>query len=80
MKKYRSLWCMSTTNHNILYFPAIPGTFLLNTGISLWKAQFTLARRGLAEEFALNPEQHRDPAPVPDLPKSLVPGPNVYKT
>jgi hypothetical protein len=25
MKKYRSLWYKSTTNHNILYFLSIPG-------------------------------------------------------
>ncbi len=52
MKKYRSLWCMSTTNHNILYFAVIPGTFLLNTGICLWKAQISLVRRGLLSHFA----------------------------
>ena len=52
MKKYRSLWCMSTTNHNILYFAVIPCTLFLNTGICLWKAQNSLARRGLRRDFA----------------------------
>jgi hypothetical protein len=47
MKKYRSLWCMSTTNHNILYLAHIPRTQLLNTAICLWKAQNSLALRGL---------------------------------
>ncbi len=47
MKKYRSLWCMSTTNHNILYSAFIFGTRFLNTGICLWKPQNSLARRGL---------------------------------
>jgi hypothetical protein len=47
MKKYRSLWCMSTTNHNILYLADIPRTQLLNTAICLWKAQNSLAQRGL---------------------------------
>jgi hypothetical protein len=45
MKKYRSLWCMSTTNHKILYLPHIPGILLLNSGICLWKAGNPLAAR-----------------------------------
>jgi hypothetical protein len=44
MKKYRSLWCMSTTNHKILYFPHIRGIFLLNSGLRLWKAGNPLVR------------------------------------
>ena len=79
MKKYRSLWCMSTTNHNILYFVAIPSTSLLNTGILLWKAQITLARRGLQGQFAPNPVQRRDFPPAPSISKSLVPAGYVYK-
>jgi hypothetical protein len=55
MKKYRCLWCVSTRNHNILYFVCIPRTILLNTGLSLWKAQKTLARRALEpSSFAPN--------------------------
>jgi hypothetical protein len=47
MKKYRSLWYKSTTNHNILYLHHIPGIQSLNTAICLWKAENTLAPRGL---------------------------------
>jgi hypothetical protein len=47
MKKYRSLWCMSTTNHNILYLACIPRTCLLNTAICLWKAQDSRSQCGL---------------------------------
>jgi hypothetical protein len=39
MKKYRSPWGMSTTNHNILCLHYIPGTLLLNTAIRLWKTE-----------------------------------------
>jgi len=46
MKKYRCPWCMSTRNHNILYFVSIWGTSPLNTAICLWKAQNSLAWRG----------------------------------
>jgi hypothetical protein len=46
MKKYRSLWGMSTTNHNILYFVRIPGIRLLNPALCLWKARNSLAGRG----------------------------------
>jgi hypothetical protein len=52
MKKYRSLWYMSTTNHNILYFAVNPCTSLLNTGICLWKAQNNLVWRGFLSHFA----------------------------
>jgi hypothetical protein len=47
MKKYRSLWYMSTTNHNILYFHHIPGIQPLNSGICLWKVENSLVVRGL---------------------------------
>jgi hypothetical protein len=47
MKKYRSLWCMSTTNHNILYFLNIRGIRLVNNGNRLWKAQKAQAWRGV---------------------------------
>ncbi len=47
MKKYRCLWYMSTRNHNILYSADILGIRLLNIGNCLWKAQNSLARRGL---------------------------------
>jgi len=46
MKKYRSLLCMSTTNHNILYFLFISRISLANNGNRLWKAQKPLALRG----------------------------------
>ncbi len=46
MKKYRSLWWMSTGNHNILYLAYIRRIRFLNTGICLWKAQNGLALRG----------------------------------
>jgi hypothetical protein len=48
MKKYRSLWYVSTRNHNILYFVCVPRTRLLNTATCLWKAQKSLAGRGLS--------------------------------
>jgi len=46
MKKYLSLWCMSTKNHNILYFVDISGINFLNKGICLWKAPKPLVGRG----------------------------------
>jgi hypothetical protein len=46
MKKYRSLWWMSTTNHNILYFACNPCISLLNTAICLWISHLSLARCG----------------------------------
>jgi hypothetical protein len=52
MKKYRSLWYMSTTNHNILYLADMQGISLLNTGNRLWKAQNSLARRGLGLSYS----------------------------
>jgi len=48
MKKYRSLWYKSTTNHNILYFGNIHRISSLNTRNCLWKAQNTLAQRGFS--------------------------------
>jgi hypothetical protein len=48
MKKYRCLWCMSTTNHYILYFVNISRTCPLNTVIYLWKACNSLAGSGFA--------------------------------
>jgi len=53
MKKYRCLWCMSTTNHNRLYFLCVPCILLLNTGNWLWKAPKALARRGLGDPIPL---------------------------
>ena len=47
MKKYRCLWYKSTTNHYILYFVCVPRIRLLNSGNCLWKAQNTVAQRGL---------------------------------
>jgi hypothetical protein len=47
MKKYRALLCMSTTNHNILYFLFISRISLANNRNRLWKAQKPQARRGL---------------------------------
>jgi hypothetical protein len=46
MKTYRSLLCLSTKNHNILYFLNIPGTNFPNKGICLWKASKLQAGRG----------------------------------
>jgi hypothetical protein len=46
MKKYRCLWGVSTTNHNILYFVVISGIPSLNTAFCLWKPGISLARRG----------------------------------
>jgi len=48
MKKYRSLWYMSTTNHNILYFVDITRIRFLNTAICLWKVQNSLVRGGFS--------------------------------
>jgi len=78
MKKYRSLWCMSTTNHNILYFAVIPGTSLLNTAICLWKAQNSLAWRGDHADFASRPVQIRPVChALPNLKRSgLIPKPS----
>jgi hypothetical protein len=45
MKKYRSLLCMSTINHNILYFLFISRIWFANSGNRLWKAQEPQARR-----------------------------------
>lgn len=46
MKKYRSLWCLSRQNHNILCFVFYRGINLPNMGSSLWKAAKVLARCG----------------------------------
>ena len=48
MKTYRCPWCVSRTNHNILYFVHISRTSPLNTAICLWKLRIGLARRGFA--------------------------------
>ena len=48
MKTYRCPWCVSRTNHNILYFVHISCTSSLNTAICLWKLRISLARRGFA--------------------------------
>jgi hypothetical protein len=74
MKKYLCWWCMSTQNHNILYFVYVPGINFLNKGICLWKAPKTLAGRGFPPaKSAPNPVQPRnyrrrylpDPKPSP---------------
>jgi hypothetical protein len=53
MKKYRSLWGMSTRNHNILYFVHIPRINLLNSPLCLWKARNPLQPRAFPpREFA----------------------------
>jgi len=60
MKKYRSLWGMSTTNHNILYFLCIPRISFANTGNRLWKARKPQKRRGpTAFNFAQNTVHRR---------------------
>ena len=46
MKTYRCPWCVSRTNHNILYFVNISRTSSLNPGLCLWKLRFSLAGRG----------------------------------
>ena len=46
MKTYRCPWCVSRTNHNILYFVHISRTSSLNTAICLWKLRISLAPRG----------------------------------
>src|ERR1035438_1998109 len=46
MKKYLSLLCLSTKNHNILCFLDVSGTKVINKGICLWKAPKPLAGRG----------------------------------
>jgi hypothetical protein len=64
MKKYRSLWWMSTRNHNILYFVNIPGIHFPNKGNCLWKAAEVQAGRGMA---ALNLLEYgaKRPSPQP---------------
>ncbi len=46
MKKYRCLWCLSTKNHNILYFVHIRGIYFPNKGKCLWKARSPLRGAG----------------------------------
>jgi len=46
MKTYRCPWCVSRTNHNILYFVHISRTSSLNTAICLWKLRISLVWRG----------------------------------
>jgi hypothetical protein len=46
MKTYRCPWCVSRTNHNILYFVNISRTTSLNTAICLWKLRISLVCRG----------------------------------
>ena len=46
MKTYRCPWCVSRTNHNILYFVNISCTSSLNPGLCLWKPRISLAGRG----------------------------------
>ena len=48
MKTYRCPWCVSRTNHNILYFGGISRTSSLNTAICLWKVRNSSVRRGSA--------------------------------
>jgi hypothetical protein len=79
MKKYRSLWYVSTRNHNILYFVCIPRTFLLNTGLCLWKAPKTLFWRAFRpSNFApnlmqLQPSRPLCPSKPGPLPKTRSP-------
>jgi hypothetical protein len=47
MKKYRSLWYMSTTNHNILYFHCDHGIRFINNGNRLWKAWMRQEQSGV---------------------------------
>ena len=63
MKKYRCLWYVSTTNHNILYFVGVSRTCSLNTATCLWKVANGLVWRGVAR-FVLHSSQgkFRDPA------------------
>ncbi len=77
MKKYRCPWCVSTGNHNILYFVRISGTCSLNTAICLWKASNSLARRGSGRsDLPQNrgkPQSNRRPSPIPVPPPSVAP-------
>jgi hypothetical protein len=80
MKKYRSLWCVSTTNHNILYFVGILGICPLNPAIYLWKLTKGLVWRGLKR---FNPPQNHSKFTLQAFRRhfsSLFPAPARYKT
>jgi hypothetical protein len=73
MKKYRCLWYMSTTNHNILYFVAINGINFPNKGNYLWKAPKLPAEDGvqaveippaIASPGSENPQRRSLPGPA----------------
>ena len=55
MKKYRCLWCVSTTNHNILYLIIISRTSRLNPANCLWKVANCLVWRGFFHGIAQKP-------------------------
>jgi hypothetical protein len=65
MKKYRSLWCVSTTNHNILYFFCNHCINLVNTANRLWKAWMRQELRGVGRSKM--PEFHAIASPRPTL-------------
>ena len=62
MKKYRCLWCMSTANHNILYFVHICGHWLPKHGHSACgKLKQPCRTRVSGPRIAQNPVQTRLP-------------------
>ncbi len=89
MKNYRCPWCVSRTNHNILYFVHISRTSPLNTAICLWKVAIGLVRRGVARpnlpqnqgksssnswQYAWQSRPTRGPTAVPPPPSKPSPG------
>jgi hypothetical protein len=77
MKKYRSLWCMSTTNHNILYFVRVSSTTAINTAIWLWKAQNRHERRGFGTSML--PQNLMQPPAREDPSSPLKPSPGASR-
>jgi hypothetical protein len=71
MKKYRSLWCVSTINHNILYFIVISRTSPLNTVNRLWKVAGGLVSCGFCQsgctKIGENRASRRLQSPIPSV-------------
>jgi len=80
MKKYRCLWCKSTTNHYILYFVHTFVIHFINKGNSLWKARNRLVRRRFRERLCLQTRATSalglpaDPFPKPSPRRARVQG------
>ena len=69
MKTYRCPWCVSRTNHNILYFVHISRTCSLNPGLCLWKVRFSLAGCGFERsDFASDLGRRAGPSWAPIRP------------